>query len=448
MDYHKKYIKYNIKCLELSDKINENENKNQTGGNFICNPNERFGKMCVDNSNGEYKTKDACVDTCKVQYINKHLKKSNLKKETTQFYNLIKELLAVNINIYIKGGTVLGLLVLREIYEQTKKNSAHNKGDSWNQYFTEYLKLNLVRDWDFACYTNDVKITEEYRTKLDAIAAKYNMVPRAKTFILYQTKRPIQLDKQALFELAILEEDDNINSELPMTTIKVKVTPDNVYHIFMLANCFYLHKIRGRPMDYGFIKYAIKNIDFIIPKHKQGLYVMDRLYTGAMSDQLVKFIKNFAGSDLNLQQFLVTHFIEPHRMFYRLLVKNIPKATKINLFYQENKLVKNNTEPKWLINPIYIQAQIQLFVEKMSSHIYTIYLDNQSDPNKAISNLDDFFEGVNLNRIQIEYDNINCVGKSMIKTLFERIYKDLLIKDISSKLVKLLFFLNKSKLFE
>ena len=112
-----------------------------------------------------------------------------------------------------------------------------------------------------------------------------------------------------------------------MSTIKVKVTLVNLNHIFMLANCFY----KKTSIDIDYIKHAIKNIDFIIPTHKNGLYTMNEIYSGDLSPELVTFIKNFAKSDMNLQQFLITHFIEPHRMFYRLLIKNI-QTSKLSCF--------------------------------------------------------------------------------------------------------------------
>jgi hypothetical protein len=225
----------------------------------------------------------------------------------------------------------------------------------------------LTLSGDFACYTDDgslvnqsfTRLTDEYKTKLDNIAKKYKMVLRAKTFILYQTKYPIKIKDQALFELAILENEDNINLELPMSTIKVKVTLVNLNHIFMLANCFY----KKTTIDIDFIKHAIKNIDFLIPKHKNGLYTMNKIYSGDLSPELVTFIKNFAKSDMNLQQFLITHFIEPHRMFYRLLIKNIPKSDKINLFYQNNKI--NTKIPTWLIDSKYINNQIDSFINSL-----------------------------------------------------------------------------------
>jgi len=445
MDYKTKYLKYKTKYSKLLSE--QNQNLNQTGGNYKCEPNNYFNKICQENKTGYYNSKEKCMETCENQYINKHLKKSNLKKETTQFSNLIKDLIADDICVYIKGGTVLGLLVLKEIYLYGKEKNWSN--DMWLKNLKNFIKLDLIRDWDFACYTNTntninkkcAKITDEYRTKLDKIAEKYKMVPRAKTFILYQAKYPIKIKDQALFELAILENEDNINLELPMTTIKVKITPTNLNHIFMLANCFFKNRL-----DIDFIKHAIKNIDFMIPKHKNGLYTMDKIYYGCLSPELVIFIKNFSKSDMNLQQFLITHFIEPHRMFYRLLIKNIPKSNKINLFYRENKL--NTKKLTWLIDSEYINTQIKSFIDCLSKHIYKIYLKNKSNFENVISELDKFFSEVKFNRIELEYDNIDSTGRCLIKTLFIKIYKNILIKGTDSKLVKLLLFLNKKKMFD
>ena len=450
MDYKVKYIKYKTKYLRLLSEQKQNNNINQIGGdNYSCNLNNKFNSICTINENGQYESKEKCMEICEYKYINKHLIKSRLKKETMQYNNLIKDLITKNISVYIKGGTVLGLLILKELYICGTTNNWSN--NLWFKYFNKFIKLNLIRDWDFACYTNDEKITDEYKTKLDKIANKHKMVSRAKTFILYQAKYPIKLEDQALFELSILEDDDNINLELPMTTIKVKVTLDNINHIFMLANCFYVYnKYKKTITDINFIKHAIKNIDLIIPEHKDGLYIMKKLYSGDLSPEFVSFIKNFAKSNINLQQFLITHFIEPNRMFYRLLVKNIPKSNKIKLFYQQNQSFcgLKTKMPSWLINSKYINNQIESFINNLSSHIYNIYLKNESNFEKIILELDKFFIGVNFNRIQIEYNNIDTSGKTLIKTLFEKIQALENIKNTDSDLVKLLLFLSKKHMFD
>ena len=190
----------------------------------------------------------------------------------------------------------------------------------------------------------------------------------------------------------------------------------------MLANCFY----KKTSFDIDFIKHAIKNIDFLIPKHKNGLYIMNEIYSGDLSPELVTFIKNFAKSDMNLQQFLITHFIEPNRMFYRLLIKNIPKSDKINLFYQKNKL--NTKIPTWLIDSKYINNQIDLFNNEKKISII--------DPRKKFNNYSAYsyatFITPNLNEVRNLYPNLENIDKEIIVAA-KKIIKEYSIKNIIIK---------------
>lgn len=407
---------------------------NMIGGKYICKPKNKFNNICEDNSNGIYNTKDNCIDECVNKYINNNLTRSKLAKETTGYYNLIKDLLAENMDIYLKGGTVLGLYIMQNIYRQTPKNLFQKK-------FAEYLKQDLIRDWDFACYTKDKKITQEYRAKLDSMADKYHMVPRAKTFILYQTKYPIKINDNSLFEISVLDHNDRVNLELPMTTITIRVTLDNIYEIFMLANCFYLYYVKNIPVDISYVKYVLKSMQFIVPPYKNGMFLVNNMHTGSMSQSLLNFIKKFSKNDLNLQQFLITHIIEPHRMMYRLLSKNIPKSIKITNYYNVNKFSKKKLG---ILLGMNINKIITSFINKLSAQLYNIYINN---PNEAINKLNAFFEGVNLDRLRIEYPNISDEGKQLIKLLFNKIYKFVNFND-TNQLSKLIKFLESKKLFD
>jgi len=452
MDYYKKYIKYKTKYTELKIDIEElniidQSYLKQTGGGnkYICNPNNNFEEICLKETNGYYNSKEKCQNDCEIKFINRHLIEGKIKHEANQFNLFIQDLMKENIDIYIKGGTVLGLKVLKMIYDKYP-------GASFEKHFNEFLKLNLIRDWDFAGYTKDKKITEDYRNKLDKIAKKYNLVPRAKTFILYQAKFPIKMDDQALFEIAILENDNFIGLELPATTMKVKINRRNLFYVFMLAKYFYSYKIKNTPIDLNVIKYLIKDMNIIIPKHKKGLFIFDKLYRGNLSTQLIYLISEFT-NDITLQQFLVTHLQEPHRLTFRLVEKNIPKTNKILIFLEENNLEKH---PNWLFDPKYITKQTELFIEKLGSKIYKIYINGINKKLSKETILDeilDLLEGINLSRLQIEYKNFTCRGKDLIKTLFERVATDLLknkeeLDDIKeNKLMSLFLFFDKQGLF-
>jgi hypothetical protein len=214
-----------------------------------------------------------------------------------------------------------------------------NNDEIFEKNFNKFVELNLIRDWDFACYTTKT-IDEKYRDHLDKVASNHKLVPRAKTFILYQTKYPIKIKDQALFEIAILEKDNYIDLELPLTTMKVKVSHYNLLQIFMMAKLF----SSKDKIDINAVKHIIKDMKIIIPKHKDGLFDMDELYKDELSKEILDIITNFAKKDLNLQQFLITHIVEPNRLFYRFIEKNIPKVEKIKEFLASLSKTTNNSK--------------------------------------------------------------------------------------------------------
>ena len=111
----------------------------------------------------------------------------------------VNDLLEEGYEVYLKGGTVLGLKILKMIYDLYSE-------DNFERYFNDFLELDLIRDWDFVAYTG-VPIEEDLKEKLNKMAYKYSLVPRAKTFVLYQTKYPIKLNDQALFEISIMDKE-------------------------------------------------------------------------------------------------------------------------------------------------------------------------------------------------------------------------------------------------
>jgi hypothetical protein len=131
-----------------------------------------------------------------------------------------------------------------------------------------------------------------------------------------------------------------------------------------------------------------------------------------------------------------------------LLEKNIPKVNKINTFLRETKL---DTTVTWLFDPLFILNTVDKFIDLVGSKIYS-FIRNGKKPIDIINNIDKFFNGISLFRIETEYPNIKCKGRELIKVLFERVHKELFSgKEIpnmaDSKLIRLMNFLIKQKLF-
>ena len=94
------------------------------------------------------------------------------------------------------------------------------------------------------------------------------------------------------------------------------------------------------------------------------------------------------------------------------------------------------------------------FIEILANKVDSLTKE-KNEPIKIINRIEKFFDGVNLSRIQLEFENIGEKGLKMIKRLFNKTYTDVFKKhqdeiknDNKSKLIKLLYFFNKHKLFE
>lgn len=393
MSYYQKYKKY-VEKINLLNK-NNTFNDNLVGGRYKCVPENKFGEICIEEKEGKYKTKDGCINECENSYIKDQLVKGNLNKETSKFYNFIKDIINdEKIDVYIKGGNVIGLKILKMLYDEYKDNEKN-----FQKYFNEFLKLDLIKDWDFASYTNK-EITKEYRKKIDKIAKKHNLVSRAQTFILYQTKQPILTDDKALFEISILENDTGkySNMEIPLTTMKVKVNQFNLKYIFMFAKAFLDHK-EGKEFDFDLLKRLVSKISVIIHPSENGFYYDPKNFdNGKLNDEIVEYIKKYKKYDKNLPQFFSTQLQDMLRLLYRLPEKNIPKTKKILKFLEDSFSETKNVD--WLLDPKFISEIVEDFTKDFGKKIEKIYEDDN------LEGVMKFMDGVKWNRIEIDYDNL------------------------------------------
>lgn len=466
IDYKEKYIKYKLKYNNLKSSINikniKNNINNMNGGTrYNCEPTKKFKDICIEKEYGKYKTKESCINDCEINYIHNQIKEINIHHETAKFYLFIKDIIKnEKVEVFLKGGNVLGLNVLKMIYDKYKNNL-----EEFKRVFKEFLKLELIKDWDFATYTKN-NIDEVYRTHFDNIASKYKLVPRAKTFILYQTKKPILLEGKPLFEISILDSDTYSKLEIPLTTMKVQITEYNVKYVFMFCKLFYSYKNKEEEFDYDIlfrmldkINITIHNtnkmsnkINLIMYPHQNGLYdVTNNFDKGQLNDEIIKFIMPYDDFDKNLPQFLATHIEDPFRILYRLSEKNIPKNDKIKEFINKYLNIKNK---EWLFDSVFIKKMISLFCENLGKKCVTLYKEEYIktyDIKKSIERVNKFLEGISFNRIEIDYNMLTDNGKNLLKLIFSNLIKEIELKNINElemniKLFKFIkFYANKTK---
>lgn len=390
------------------------------GGKYKCVPTNKFSDICINDDNGKYKKKESCVNDCEAHYIKEQLKEIKLDKETHKFYKFIKHLIKnEKIDVYIKGGNVIGLKILKMIYNKYKDND-----DKFKKYFDEFLKLNLIKDWDFASYTQK-EITEEYRNSLDEIAKEHRLVPRAKTYILYQTKHPIMTKDGALFEISILgnEHTKFSNMEIPLTTMKVKVNEFNIKYVFMFAKVF-LDYQNGKEIDFDILKRLISKISVITNSSNNGFYNdTDNFDNGGLNEDLINFIDKYKKYDKNLPQFLITQLKTPFRLLYRLPEKNIPKSKKIQNFL--NKMMPNQ-KFDWLFNSDFVSKIIDEFTIDFGNKLKEEYKKGGFDfVMKFIDGIEQW------NRIEIEYDKLfTDRSKELLNNMLDKLKIEIGIEKI------------------
>ena len=344
-------------------------------------------------------------------------------------------------DVYIKGGNVIGLQLLKMIRKKYKNNETQFK-----KVFEKFLELELIKDWDFAGYTKE-PITTEYRETLDKIAKVYNLVPRAVKFILYQykTRTPLLIDNKPMFEIALLDSDAFTKLEIPLTTMKVKVNEYNLKYIFMFCKSFMLNKNNNNNknnnkteqkkdkdveykeyianFDFDILKRMIDKIQIIIYDHAHGLYKVnkDNFDKGVLSDELVKFIQKYDDVDKNLPQFLIIHIEDPFRILYRLPDKNMIKTDKIKKFIET---YIDKTEQSWLFDSTFIDKSIKLFMSDLGEYMLSSYdkiyeriMSKQESLEKALAILD----GISFNRVQTDYNMLTSNGINLLQLLFGKL---------------------------
>ncbi len=436
---------------------------------YICDGQKtEKDKLCIENEDGEFENKDLCEKTC----LNRVL-----DNEIADWKNLFTELFKLNINIYCKGGSTLGLVVLQQLLIKAKEQKSIPLAHEMIETFGE---LRLIKDWDFTIL---LEPPIEYQTVI-SIGERFNFKNEANLFPILRRRPNIKIAGEHLFELSIKNHENISDLELPLTTLKFKITPVNIDNFFILTKYFLdLEKI-----EIPGILEIINTFDFNsdIRSIKDGFFNIEDtpIDYGGLSEPLIEILNSMTReieieeiSPENFIQFLVTQFKEPDRLIVRFFGKNIKKSKKIKDLFNMYKI----TLPSWLLDDTKfekIKKLVDIFLLKINNYINHIF-DRElydsciefmthdikyiyDDPfykigkNKRIpsdsrilcvekmkvyhNKLTNFFRNVNLGRMdkyvsEPEYFNffISFVPNEKIKMLYDEIIK---INDDSANLLK------------
>jgi len=400
------YLKNNVK---IEPELIEGQNDEQNEGNYICSPNEKFNNICPENNNGNYTTKDKCMNSCVDKYVVTLLRykpqnhgENEFMKWVVFFYKMID----LKYDSYLKGGIAIGICVLKMI----------SKNNLMDDSMDDFMKLNLMRDWDFMITANE----SDYKNDIEPLLRKYNLRNEGRTMVVLRTMRKkLEIDESALFESSVRSKENVSDLELPLTSMKILITRKNIKKIFSLSKIFYSHSIdllnnkskNESNMDISGIDYLLNYLTILIPKHKNGLFVVDKLEKGGMSDALFKVVTKTVENEKNLQQFLICQMIRPESLFSRLIFKNSDKSKKIKSFMQKY----NSKSPEWIFDYGKYELIINKFMDNLKMEVESIFKKNKNDTIKYILAMSEFYENIKLRRLIGIYDKFNDASKKMIK---------------------------------
>lgn len=279
--------------------------------------------------------------------------------EASNWISFIKKLIDLDCDVYAKGGSVLGLQILQMFKDNTN-------------VFNEIMELKLIKDWDFTMCTIKNGKSCNVNMLID-LAKRYNIIKEGETITVLRMKDNIRVDDEALFEISIKETEPLSELELPMSTLKIKLTNENIDNLFELAKIFYLS-----DSNITEIMYLVNKFDIIVPEHENGYFKVNNNFdSGGLSNVLLGLI-NYSSTNQNERQFLVAQIKQPDRMFYRLLGKNKDKAIRIENFLNKYSV----TKPSWLLNVDHIDELVHKFVVEVGQYVTMIFKNYETKLNE------------------------------------------------------------------
>jgi hypothetical protein len=401
--------------------------KSMKGGKYqlySCgNETKKIEELCVDSSNGKFYFKNKCETECLDQKLIVEL------EAWKKLFKWCSENLSEN-PIYCKGGSALGLEVLKSILNQDPSK------------YTEFLDLGLIKDWDFTVF-----MSEEQKIRFIDFASTLGIENQGQSISILRFKKGLHIGEDYLLELSVKTNQLLNDLELPLTNLKFEVNFHNIDKFFEIV-VMYVKKnenldVMKRNLN-ELLNPVLVNGEELVDSIENGFYNItdpSKIDTAGLSQQLLELIDFFLqqpnnnnsnrSNNLAIKQFLITQLIQPDRLFIRFLKKNVEKSKKITKFYEKNGI----PIPNWLMNKKVleiIERKINLFLDFLNLYINSALvipdelLDTKIDSTKQIK--DQFKDFIT--KMELLFMNMNL----------SRLHTDKIDKDKIEKLLPILYF--------
>jgi hypothetical protein len=332
--YQNKYLKYKKKYLNLTG---------QYGGGFKCDLTKRVKeKLCIeDDDPSNDREKADCENICSIE---------KLTHEITIWENYLRVLLTDGRHIYAKGGSILGIIVLKDLLL--------NKPIT-QELINEYNEMNLIKDWDLTI----VNVADDIKSSIISKGIAYEILDEATAFPVLRYKDGILIADENLLELSIKTSENLSDLEVPLTAIKFELKLDNLSNFLNLIKLLFNQNTIFDNI--GEIKRILELLDLTPTniRFEDGFFTVssEQFNNGGLSPELLSTME-LSSPELSHKQFLVSQFKEPDRLIYRLLDKNLKKSNNIRNLYSRHGL----SPPAFLINEDKIKTLITTFFTNLN----------------------------------------------------------------------------------
>jgi hypothetical protein len=261
-------------------------------------------------------------------------------------------------NLYLTGGTVIGLCVLKDLYVNC---------ENFDSVYKEFRNLQLINDFDFVleykeCCTYDFyyNFGAEYNIFLNGskpINNKKNQGNKTPLHVMRHT------GNKTLFELTVCSTP--LLLELPMTNMKLYLTKDNFINLLSFLQGYHENTLT----NFEFLNELDINVEDC---DADGLFVANDI-TLPFSSQIKTIINNITRNNTHLQ--CLQYLVQNPTNLSRLQWKNIPKANCILSLYLQYSL----DIPLWLPNTELLTFLTIQFLSQLKTTIHNTYILYESE---------------------------------------------------------------------
>ena len=285
-----------------------------------------------------------------------------MNNETIIWINFIKELVRTGYYVSIKGGNVIGLKLLKNLTEEYDEIPLN--------IYRDFIKLRLIKDWDFYLVLRE----GENFSDILKIAKKYDLHNEAETMVILRKKNCFKIDGEALFEMSIKDKERFSEFEIPLTTIELVIEKQNMHYLYTLLDYF-----NNQDEDIVKISRIINKFSICMFPTVNGLFEIDEhnFDKATLYEGMIELIYT-SSETIHEAQFLIAQIIQPDRLFYRLVSKNIPKSNRIREFIKRHHLPTinhhfNTPNYDWLLDEKYTVNLIDRFIDSLVEELNKIY---------------------------------------------------------------------------